>query len=127
MFGLRSLVSNARRQAINALGGEPIVHEGPANLLLRWEGIGGWLVLSPQWLVFASHRINFQRGQLLLPIERIQEATPSWVRLLGIPLFPTILAVRTKSLDSYEFVVHNRRYWSVLIHRLCKERLRMNQ
>jgi hypothetical protein len=126
MFGLRSLVPNARRQAINALSGEPIVYEGRANLLLRGEGIGGWLVLSPRWLVFASHRLNFQRGQLLLPIERIQEATPSWVRLLGIPLFPTILAVRTKSVDSYKFVVYNHRYWAKLINRFCKERLGMN-
>ena len=119
MFGLKGRVGNARRQAINALDGEAIVHEGPANLLLRCEGVGGWLVLSRHWLVFVSHRLNWRRGRLLLPIERIEEATPQWIRLFGFPLFPTMLAVRTKGGREYQFVVRGRHYWAEAIGCLC--------
>ena len=120
MFGLKGTVGNARRQAINALGGEAIVYEGPATLLLGCEGVGGWLVLSRHWLVFASHRLNWRRGRLLLPIERIEEATPRWVRLFGIPLFPTMLAVRTTGGREYQFVVRDRHYWAEAIGCLCQ-------
>lgn len=119
MFGVKGTLADARRQAINTLDGEVLVHEGPANLLLRWEGVGGWLVLSHHWLVFASHRLNWRRGRLLLPIERIEEATPRWARLFGLPLFPTTLAVRTKGGREYQFVVRGRHYWAATIHSLC--------
>ena len=119
MFGVKCMVAIARSQAINALGGEAIVHEGPANLLLRCQGVGGWLVLSRHWLVFASHRLNWRRGRLLLPIKRIEEAMPRWVRLFGLPLFPTMLAVRTEGGREYRFVVRDRHYWADVICHLC--------
>lgn len=119
MFGVKGMFADARRQAMNALGRETVVHEGPANFLLRWEGVGGWLVLSHHWLVFASHSVNWRRGRLLVPVERIQEAMPQWARLLGLPLVPTILAVRTKGGREYQFVVRDRHYWAKVIHSLC--------
>lgn len=121
MYGVMRSAADARCQAIGALDGDPLVYEGPANLLRRWEGVGGWLALSPQWLVFASHRFNWQTGRLLLPVAQIQEATPRWAKLFGLPLVPTVLAVRSKPGREYQFVVRGRQRWAELIRCLCAE------
>jgi hypothetical protein len=122
MVGLPRLLTEARSQAWLALDGESIVQEGPANMLQPWEGVGGWLVLSPEWLVFMSHNFNWHTGQLLLPVARIRKVAACWGKLFGvIPVAPTTLAVRMAGGREYVFVVGDRHRWVSLIQCLLTE------
>jgi len=87
--------------------GERVVREGPANHFRRLEAVGGWLYLTNQRLVFKSHRLNIQRHQLSLPLDRIATARPSmtaWV-------IPNGLQVLTKDGRGERFVVEGRGEW----------------
>ena len=87
--------------------GEQLLHDGPANHFLNGEGVGGWLFLTKERLLFRSHRFNFQQHQLSIPLEDIAEVQP--VRTAKI--FPNGLRVVTHSGRDDRFVVEANQTW----------------
>ncbi|GAC1605447.1 MAG: hypothetical protein NVS3B3_03340 [Aquirhabdus sp.] len=80
------------------------------------ETVGGKLCLTDQRLVFESHKINVQGGQVELELSNVQSSRPCWTRFLGlIPLFPNSLAVFTKQGKEYRFVLFGRHAWAAAI------------
>jgi hypothetical protein len=123
MFGLEDLHDRLSRRAHEALDGEGVVIEGSTNFFRGWEAVGGWLALSPRWLVFVSHRLNWHGGRLLLPVSRIRGAKSCWAQFLGVPLLPNAIAVSMVEGREYRFVVYERHQWVSAITSLSRRRL----
>jgi hypothetical protein len=123
MFGLENVQNRLSQRAREALDGEAVVMEGPANFFRGWEAVGGWLALSPQWLVFVSHRLNWHQGRLLLPVSRVHGVTCCWARFLGVPLVPRAIAVKMAEGREYKFVVYSRYQWVSAISSQRRRRL----
>ena len=112
VFGLsmaRFMAVQRRRfaQARPDFTGEPLLHDGPANHFLDGEGVGGWLFLTRERLLFRSHRFNLQRHELSIPLEQIAEVHP--VRTARI--FPNGLRLVIHSGREERFVVEAHRRW----------------
>jgi hypothetical protein len=104
-----------RRQGLRAkrpdFSGEELVHEGPANHFLHWEGVGGWLYLTNRRLLFRSHPFSFQPHQTELPLPEISSAVPS----LTAGIIPNGLLVCTASGAVERFIVFGRKKWIAAI------------
>lgn len=103
------VVAQARRMKIagDALDGEPILLQGPANHWRGAEARGGWLVLTTRRLVFRSHGKNIQNQGLDLQLTDVTAVEPS--RSLG--LIPNGLRVRLAGEVVERFVVSERDAW----------------
>lgn len=99
--------------------GEELVHDGPANHFLNYEGVGGWLFLTKERLFFRSHHFNIQRHELSIAVDDIAEVQP--VRTARI--FSNGLRVVTRSGRDERFVVQQHRRWCEQITRLQRARL----
>ena len=92
--------------------GETVIREAPANLQRGIETVGGKLCLTTTRLVFETHALNVQRGTTEIELSDVESATPCWTRFLGlIPLMPNSLAVTTKDVTEYRFVLFKRAAW----------------
>ena len=115
-------LADARRRAIGALADGANVLDGPANLFRGWEAVGGWLALSPDWLVFTSHRINWRVGRMLIPTTAMRCVWPCWTWVFGLVLvWPNSVAVETASGRVYRFVVGNQSAWVAALQSLMVE------
>jgi hypothetical protein len=87
--------------------GETVLHEGPANHFLHFEGRGGWLVLTAKRLAFRSHGMNLQNQPLDIPLCAIRSAraTLTW------GLIPNGLTVLKIDGGRERFVLSSRRVW----------------
>jgi hypothetical protein len=99
----RRRFSRARPEFI----GEQLLHDGPANHFLNGEGVGGWLFLTRERLLFRSHQFNVQRHELSVRLTEIAEVQP--VRTARI--FPNGLRLVTRSGKEERFVVGEHRRW----------------
>ena len=88
--------------------GEELLHDGPANHFVNGEGVGGWLFLTRDRLLFRSHQVNIQPHELSVPLADIAEIQP--VRTARI--FPNGLRLVTRSGREERFVVEAHRRWS---------------
>jgi DnaJ-class molecular chaperone len=85
-------------------------HEGSegfdvaANLFRGIESVGGRLFLTPDTLLFKSHRFNLQTGETEIPMSDVREVTLK--NTLGV--VPNGLLVLTKDGKKYRFVVSGR-------------------
>lgn len=97
-----------RRLAITAeaVDGERLLRQGPANHWLGGEARGGWLVLTERSLRFRPHGTNLQRGAVRVPLVEITAARG--VRTLG--LVPNGLRVERAG-GAERFVVADRGGW----------------
>ena len=89
------------------LTGEDVLHDGPANHFLNGEGVGGWLFLTKERVVFRSHQFNIQPHELSVPLTEITDVQD--VRLAKV--FPTGLRFVTRSGNEEWFVVEDNRRW----------------
>lgn len=87
-------------------GGE-LLHDGPANHFLNGEGVGGWLFLTKELLLFRSHEFNIQRHELSVPLSEIAEVQA--VRTAKI--FSNGLRLVTRSGRDERFVVGAHQRW----------------
>ena len=87
--------------------GEELLRDGPANHFLNGEGVGGWLFLTKERLLFRSHQFNVQCHELSFPLAEIAEVQPA--RTVG--LFPNGLRLVTHSGKNERFVVEAHRRW----------------
>jgi hypothetical protein len=97
-------------------GSLSVLKDGEANRQRGIEAVGGWLALTPESLIFASHHMNLKKGVLRLPLTEIASVRPSWTRLLTLlPIVPNAIAVQTWPGDLYRFTVTKRHEWSTAI------------
>jgi hypothetical protein len=89
------------------LDGAPVLCEGPANHFKGAEGVGGYLWLTTEQLLFQSHRFNVQNHECRMPLAEISEVEAT--KTLGI--IPNGLLVRHVSGAQERFVVHKNRDW----------------
>ena len=111
-FGLvmGGFVAIQRRRFARArpeFSGEQLLHDGPANHFLNGEGVGGWLFLTQERLLFRSHQINIQPHELSVTLAEIAEVQP--VRTAKV--FPNGLRLVTRSRKEDRFVVEEHRRW----------------
>ena len=72
-LGWFSLVASRRlRSKIPMRAGESLIHQGPANHFVDKEAVGGWLYLTNQRLLFASHGANFFVHKWEAPLSTIE-------------------------------------------------------
>jgi len=88
--------------------GEDLVKQGGANHFRNLEGVGGWIYLTDQRLLFRSHSMNIQRHELSIPLEKISEVKPCMT--LGI--IPNGLEIKTVDGQREKFVVEDRKDWA---------------
>ncbi len=50
-----------------------ILYSGPANHFMKWEAVGGELYLTSKELLFQSHKFNFQKHRLSVPLDKITD------------------------------------------------------
>lgn len=99
----RRRFSQARPEFVS----EHLLHDGPANHFFHGEGVGGWLYLTEQRLLFRSHKINIQPHELSVPLTDIVEVRA--VRTAKI--FPNGLSLVTRHGLDERFVVENHKKW----------------
>lgn len=112
LFGLTlSIFAEVQKRKFKKFGlqitnGKKIIMDGGANHFKGVEGVGGWLFLTGDELIFKSHAFNVQRHQIIIPLNEIIEVKA--VPTAGI--IPNGLLIKTN--DSTErFVVYNRNTW----------------
>ena len=86
---------------------EIVKHEGPANLFRGIEGVGGKLLLTDKRLIFKSHKMNFQSGEIQLVLDEIEEVNATKTA----KLFQNGMRVLSKAGESFNFVVYERDTW----------------
>jgi len=87
---------------------ETIVYSGPANCMRGLEGVGGYLYLTSQRLLFRPHAINFQREQLSIPLPtviNVSATEKTWGFLSNR------LVVTDNSTKRHAFIVHGPKIW----------------
>jgi len=87
--------------------GEHLLHDGPANHFLKAEGVGGWLFLTKERLLFRSHQFNVQRHELSIPLAEITHVSP----VKTARIFPNGLSIVTRSGRGERFVVEANQTW----------------
>jgi len=107
MTGFMAIQRRRFSRARVELIGEQLLHDGPANHFLNGEGVGGWLFLTKERLLFRSHQFNVQRHELSVPLKEIAEVQP--VRTARI--FPNGLRLVTRSGKEERFVVREHGRW----------------
>jgi hypothetical protein len=112
VFGLAmaSFMAIQRRRFAQArpdFASEQLLHDGPANHFFNGEGVGGWLFLTRERLLFRSHKYNFQRHELSIPLEEIAEIRPVRTAII----LPNGLRIITRSGRDDRFLVEARRKW----------------
>ena len=107
MTGFMAIQRRRFAQGRSQFTGEQLLHDGPANHFLNGEGVGGWLFLTKERLLFRSHQFNIQRHELSVPLAEIAEVQPVWTA----KMFPNGLRVVTRSGRAERFVVEARRRW----------------
>ncbi len=119
---MRRLIIDAEQRACAELGEAPVLLQGAANCQRGWEAAGGWLVLSPDLLVFAAHKVNVQWSLLRMPLAELHCVRPCWTLLFGkLPIAPNGLLVEDGQGVEYRFVVHQRHRWVEAIEPLLRD------
>lgn len=86
---------------------ENIEIEGPANLFRGFEGVGGKLFITNKKLIFNSHKINIQKGQIDIPYENISEI----IKRKTAKLIDNGIRIKTNDGNEFNFVVNEREQW----------------
>ena len=86
--------------------GETLLKDGPANHFVRFEGVGGWLFLTPTRLCFRSHKVNIQNHELSFTVEEIVKSHKS----LTLGFIPNGLTVESNK-GKDRFVVNGAGSW----------------
>lgn len=97
--------------------GEETVKEGGANHFRGKEAVGGKLVLTNNWLLFASHKLNIQNH-----IQELHLSAVASVEAYKISGFiSTGLKLHLKSGEVEKYVVNEPAEWQAAIQQLLSE------
>lgn len=86
---------------------EQVEIKGPANMFRGIEGVGGKLFLTNKHMIFKSHKINIQTGQISIDYNDITGIET----LKTLNLFNNRLRITTVDDKSHVFVVNERDLW----------------
>ena len=96
--------------------GEDLIRHGLANHSLRLEGVGGYLYLTTERLLFRSHKSNVRNHELSIPLGDVVSVRP----YLRLGLIPNGLEVVWA--DRRErFAVEDRHGWANGIRRTTEQ------
>lgn len=87
--------------------GREIMMDGVANHFKGKESVGGWLILTPDEIIFTSHSFNIQKHKTTIQLKEIADLKA--VSNLGI--IPNGIKITTTSGNKEKFVVNNRKKW----------------
>lgn len=94
------------------LDDENIVKDGLANLKKGLEAVGGKLYLTNKGrLIHVPHRMNVQRGTVEIQVSDVVEVRTGWTTIIGIPMVPNGLFVKTKENKTFKYVVYGNKSW----------------
>lgn len=96
-----------KKEGTEIIDGKNIIMDGGANHFVGMEGVGGWLYLTPDEIIFKSHNFNIQNHKLIIPLNQIQE-------IKTVPtakIIPNGLEIKTKEDNIEKFVINNRKTW----------------
>ncbi|HEX8636946.1 MAG TPA: hypothetical protein VF692_02700 [Pyrinomonadaceae bacterium] len=106
--------SNKFTQTRPLISDENIVKEGPANHLLKLEGVGGWIYLIDSRLIFVSHKFNIKNHELSIPLSEISIAESG--KTLGILSNRLILNLKNGQIE--KFIVNDAKNWANHIEKI---------
>jgi len=86
---------------------EKAVKEGGANQLIKFEGVGGKMVLTDRRLIFKSHKVNVQNHQEVFDLSQIKSLKESKT----FNLLKNRLTVETSNGASHTFIVDSPGEW----------------
>jgi len=84
-----------------------IVYDGEATHFVNKEGVGGWLFLTSNGLLFKSHKYNFQVHELWIPSETVKSL--STYKNLGF--IENGLLIERKDGTQNKFAVYSPKKW----------------
>lgn len=84
-----------------------VLYSAGANHFMGIEGVGGYLVLTPDALLFKSHKFNIQNHTLEIPLEQCVNVTI----VDYCYVIPTGINVETENGKNERFAVANRKAW----------------
>jgi hypothetical protein len=113
-FRSSKLVNNSTKIDIDE--DEKIIFETPANHFKGAEGVGGKLYLTNKRLVFKSHKFNFQKHELSLPLHEITKVE----RYKVLFMINNGLNVQTVHNTTERFVVEKAGEWYAQLHNLSE-------
>lgn len=96
-----------RKRNSEIANGKEIIMDGVANHFIGKEAVGGWLLLTPDEIIFKSHSFNIQKHQTIIQLKQIAHLKA--VSTLG--LVPNGLEITTTFGNREKFVVNNRKTW----------------
>lgn len=96
-----------RKNSSEITMGKTILLDGGANHFIGREGVGGWLFLTPDEVIFKSHKFNVQNHKTIIPLSEIAEVKA--VATAGF--IPNGLHIIDKAGHVERFVVNNRKVW----------------
>ena len=89
------------------LQGMTVLYSDSANHFMGVEGVGGHLILTPDVLIFKSHKYNIQNHSLEIPLEQCVNITT----INYCYLVPKGMQIETTGGKTEKFVVNNRKFW----------------
>ncbi len=89
--------------------------ESPANLYLGFEGVGGRLALTTEYLYFKPHAVNIQKDEKIINLKEIVRVEKT--KTLGI--IPNGMKVIAMD-NEYRFIVKKRNQWVAEINKQIK-------
>lgn len=109
LLGIFALIQKRKfkKTSFEITNGKSIIMDGGANHFKGAEGVGGWLFLSPDELIFKSHSFNMQNHQTVIPLKQISKVET----ILTLGLIPNGLHITTHDGNKERFVVNNRKVW----------------
>lgn len=96
-----------KSKAADITQGKKILYEGPANHLYRNEGVGGWLYVTPNELIFSSHSVNVNVHTMVLPLSEIAAAEACHT----MKIIPNGFRVIRRDGTAEQFVVYGSKEW----------------
>ncbi len=89
-----------------------LIKEGLASYRVRFQAIGGKLILYTDKLCFQPHSFNIIKKQVSIDISSIDTIKKRWNKLFNIiPVVPNVLEITLKDGEQYNFMVYQRSSW----------------
>lgn len=95
---------------------ETIILDDAANHFVGKEGVGGWLFLSLDKLIFISHNFNFQNHELVINNSDITSVLPS----RNLLFFPALIVVHNGVEE--RFAIYTPKKWEMMINTILENK-----
>jgi hypothetical protein len=87
--------------------GDNIIFDGGANHFVGKEGVGGWMYLTDNEVIFQSHKLDFSNHKWAIKLSEIEEVSGKKTA----KIINNGLVIKTINGDTETFVVNSRNMW----------------